>query len=417
MPSTIEQLYTRGKYRLEWDQLRDGRLRSPFLQIVWYDERSKRNRSKSTGTADIAAAEDELDRLYLKKERGQAICPTCGQATQLASTHLVSEAISNYLIAKEKKSSFVSIRARLAHVLAYLNESEQLDLSCSAIDDEWIEAFREWALEIPVCSPAGNLRDRAPGTVEASARQLAATINHAFRRKDTTHPAGFSVKKPSEVSRTPIYRSNVDELARMFRYALKLGKDGRPMNARRPLLRFLQISVATWARPDAAHDFSTSPNRHQWHSGFRVVDLNPKGRTQTKKHRPQIPIGEQAAALIDQTDGYFVGAESVKTAFSSMLDELRLPRAGETGLKLIRRSMATLVRKRIGEEHKAQIERMLGHMKTSVSDLYALFDPNMLGLALEATNAIIEEIEALTPGAFHRSNAGHISQSSDREGA
>ena len=178
------------------------------------------------------------------------------------------------------------------------------------------------------------------------------------------------------------------------------------MNARQPLLKFLQVSVITWARPDAALDFSTSPERQQWHSGFRVVDLNPKGRSQTRKHRPQIPVGERAAALIGQADGYFVGVESVKTAFSSMLDDLGLPRAGETGMKLIRRSIATLVRRRIGEEHFAQVERMLGHRKSSISDLYELFDANVLGRALEATNAIIEEIEALTPGAFHRSGTG-----------
>lgn len=406
MPSQTEQLYTRGSYRLDWDRGRDGRLRSPFLQIVWYDKAAGRNRSKSTGTADIEAAEDEVDRLYLKRERGRAICPACGQATQSATQHLLTSAIADYLLAKEKLPSIGSVRPRLAHIISYLNSSEQQAVTCNAIDDEWVEDFREWAAEIPVVSPAGKIRDRAPGTVEASVRQLAAVINLAFKRKDTTHPASFKVLKPADVSRTPTYRSSVDELALMFRYALKPGKDGRPMNARQPLLKFLQVSVITWARPDAALDFSTSPERQQWHSGFRVVDLNPKGRSQTRKHRPQIPVGERAAALIGQADGYFVGVETVKTAFSSMLDDLGLPRAGETGMKLIRRSIATLVRRRIGEEHFAQVERMLGHRKSSISDLYALFDANVLGRALEATNAIIEEIEALTPGAFHRSDTG-----------
>jgi hypothetical protein len=42
----------------------------------------------------------------------------------------------------------------------------------------------------------------------------------------------------------------------------------------------------------------------------------------------------------------------------------------------------------------------------STSDLYALFEPGMLGRALDVTNAIIEEIETLAPGAFHRNNTG-----------
>ena len=31
------ELYARGKYRLAYDRKRDGTLRSPYLQIVWYD--------------------------------------------------------------------------------------------------------------------------------------------------------------------------------------------------------------------------------------------------------------------------------------------------------------------------------------------------------------------------------------------
>lgn len=37
-----------------------------------------------------------------------------------------------------------------------------------------------------------------------------------------------------------------------------------------------------------------------------------------------------------------------------------------------------------------------------VSDIYALPDPHNLGLALAATEAVIDEIEALAPGAFAR---------------
>ena len=138
------------------------------------------------------------------------------------------------------------------------------------------------------------------------------------------------------------------------------------------------ISIIAWARPDAALDFSTSPERQQWHPGFRVVDLNPKGRSQTRKHRPQIPVGERAAALIEQTDGYFIGVESVKTAFSSMLDDLGLPRAGETGMKLIRRSIATLVRRRLGEKHFAQVERMLGQSKHSYRERFTGVTPEAI---------------------------------------
>jgi hypothetical protein len=50
---------------------------------------------------------------------------------------------------------------------------------------------------------------------------------------------------------------------------------------------------------------------------------------------------------------------------------------------------------------------MLGHQKASTSDIYALFDPANLGLALAVTEQIIEEIETLTPGGIHRNGTVH----------
>ena len=83
-----------------------------------------------------------------------------------------------------------------------------------------------------------------------------------------------------------------------------------------------------------------------------------------------------------------------------MAKALGLPGERESGPKLVRRSIATIARKRLGEERWAQGEMMLGHRKASTSDIYALPDPANLGAVLAVTEAIIDEIEALAPGAF-----------------
>jgi hypothetical protein len=62
--------------------------------------------------------------------------------------------------------------------------------------------------------------------------------------------------------------------------------------------------------------------------------------------------------------------------------------------------VAQIARKRIGEERWTQGRIMLGHHKTEISDLYALFDPANLGVALKVTTEICDEIAALCPGAF-----------------
>ena len=180
----------------------------------------------------------------------------------------------------------------------------------------------------------------------------------------------------------------------MFRYALI------PKKKRENLLRFLRAAVATWARPDAVHDISTAPVRRQWNAAAKVLSLNPDGRTQTKKYRATIPIAGQFAPHLDGVSGPYITVSSVGSAWKAMAAELALPGQGESGMKLIRRSISQLARRRLGEENWIQGMVMLGHHKLSTSDIYALPEPANLGRALAVTESIIDEIEALAQGAF-----------------
>ena len=84
-----------------------------------------------------------------------------------------------------------------------------------------------------------------------------------------------------------------------------------------------------------------------------------------------------------------------------METKLGMPRAGQSGMKLIRRSIATMARKELGEEHWIQGRMMLGHVQPTTSDVYAVADPSHLGRAMAATGAIIQAIEKEAPGAFY----------------
>ena len=106
------------------------------------------------------------------------------------------------------------------------------------------------------------------------------------------------------------------------------------------------------------------------------------------------------APLFDAISGFYITVDQVKTAFEAMLDHLELPRDGETGMKLIRRSVAHLARKRLGKRDWVEGQIMLGHRKLSTSDIYAPFDAGYLSEALRVTEEIIDAIEALCPGAF-----------------
>ncbi len=85
-----------------------------------------------------------------------------------------------------------------------------------------------------------------------------------------------------------------------------------------------------------------------------------------------------------------------------MCRELKLPTGeGETGSKLIRRSVGQLLRDRMGEIHyKAFVRPFMGHEEQSTTDIYAVAKPEHLGLVARELEAIIDDIEAIAPGSY-----------------
>lgn len=64
-----------------------------------------------------------------------------------------------------------------------------------------------------------------------------------------------------------------------------------------------------------------------------------------------------------------------------------------------------------------QLELQMGHRRmSSVTDLYAAFRPEYLAAVTGAIEAIIDDLEKLAPGAFHRSDTGAGSNVVSMEG-
>ena len=133
-----------------------------------------------------------------------------------------------------------------------------------------------------------------------------------------------------------------------------------------------------------------------------MLVLNPKGRRQTRKYRATMPVPQSVAWWLDGIEGPVLKDGRSKATWQRMETKLAMPRAGQSGMKLIRRSIATIARKELGEEHWIQGRMMLGHVQPTTSDIYAVADPSHLGRAMAVTNAIIEAIEREAPGAFYR---------------
>ena len=375
MPRTRrpKPLYQRGDYALYH---RAGR----NLEIVRYDRDRGRERITSAGTTDVEAGKIALDRRYLLATGGEYAPPISRESP------LVTAVVADYLLAHgDAQKSAEASRHRLAHVINYIGTLRESAIRCDHVGEQWIAQLRTWMLKQPIHN---SQRQRSPATIENSVLQLQAAIRWA-RQVPNFKPIPLP-----EVTNSPSYRAEIPLIAAMFDYAMKPRREN--------LLAFLRLSVATWGRPDAILDASTAAARAQWKSQARVFNLNPVGRRQTKKRRAMVPVPYDIGEWLDTIDGPVCRKEVSKATWRRMQASLAIPFEGKGGMKLIRRSVMTLARKRLGEEHWVQGRMMAGHVPMNVSDVYALPDPSNLGRALAATESIIAEIEALTPGAFYR---------------
>jgi hypothetical protein len=410
MPRTRRKkpLYQRGKYAL---YAKEGR----HHQIIWYDDAGKCERRLSAGTRDLEAAKLELDRIYLNERR----CPTCHRPWEGEEKRLVASIIADYLLAHAStRDTEGSISDRLDHVLRFIAQLPDPAVYPETVDERWIQEFRDWLAADPYFVVKGRYRIgvtpeeaesleeegfeprfRSPSTIEGPVMQLRAALSW------DKSPILFKPRQLRELSRSPEYRASVETMARMFNYCLnppaRTDKDrARIVDSRANLLAYLRFAVISWARPDAIMDASTAPERKQWYSKARVFNLNPISRRQTRKFRATIVVPEVCAWWLDSFVGPVVPQGLSKATWSRMRQDLGLPGEGQAGMKLIRRSIATIARKRLGEAHWIQGKIMLGHVQPDISDIYALTDGSHLGRVLAVTTGIVGEIEKLAPGAF-----------------
>jgi len=432
MPRRTPPVYQRGKYWLAHDERADGTLRSPNLYIWWYDSGTRRERSTSTATSDVAAAILELDKVYLAdKGEAPAFCHACGQPLAQAQAYLLTDAIADYKIEwGNTRASADTISARLAHAVAFLDAEQALgsegrfghSTSCAtACGTVFVNAFRAWSRLQPVEWRNGKgevtvSRPRSPAATEASIAQLIAVLNHAANAEPARSDKR-PIYKPlpaRQVQRQRRTRIGVEELAKMFAYAAE------PDRQRGSLHAFLVASVCTIARPGAVVDINVAPDREQWWPGAPTLDLNPQGRTQNKKHRAVLPVlplldrwlreeyeTYMALPIPDRAGrGWLVNyhgraIQDVDRAWDTMLTNLDMPAGREWRPYLLRHSLATLVRNNGAK--KWDLEGFMGHRDGSQTEVYAIGE---FPTVVRALNRIIAKIEKLAPGSTHRNPTG-----------
>lgn len=411
MPGDADAIYQRGKYWLAWDKRADGSLRSPYLAVFWYERPpSRRIRSRSSRTTDLDAASAFLDRLYLAdRDEAPAFCPTCGRPHASASRYLIADAIADYRLEHaDALPSAVSIRSRLGNVLDFLEATGRSAATCAEAGG-LVAPMRAWLAQQPVKGHGWTSdRKRTPAAVEEAIAQLRAALNHAKKQERIESVPVIQTRGRAKVTPKIKTRLDLETLARMLRYAAD-----PKWKRRRTLHAFMVGTICTVARPDAVVDISTNPAREQWEPGAPALDLNPKGREQTKKVRPIVPVFPVMAAWLSavhtdkKANGWLceVAGEpihDVDSAWLTMLEKLELPTTRNWKPYILRRSLATMMRERGAS--KWDVEGMMGHRGTSTTELYAI--SSLYPSAFKALGEIVAELETLAPGCLHRRCTG-----------
>lgn len=415
-------LYSRGDLWLDFER-RNGEPVSTSLYIFWYDPQTGKVRRKSTRRSDVRLASQALDEHYLA---------TSDPTAHDKLAYSVQDAMADYwLEAGQHRSSAEAIKARLKLISRFfeaeIQEGRLRDPIMPAdLNDALLGRFRRWAVKVDQIAtrkrgPDGewtfSYRPRSPATAEESVISLKAALKHNEKR--LSHVPLLKHKVRDAVTPERAFRLSTGNLAEMLDFTAKgAGNYAGHSDRLLPLRRYLIGAISTVARPDAIFDMSVQTSREQWLRHHDIYALNPRGRVQTKKVRPVVPVTSILSDWLEATDEWFVCREwdiegpgcalearqrrvaSVDSAWATVCQKLGVPPGW--GPKLIRHSVATiLAAKRVDP---VELEILLGHRPLKkTTGRYAIFHPDYLLTVREAIEALWSELKQLCQYPLHPS--------------
>lgn len=351
-----------GKF---WLTQRPGR---PSYYVTWFDERSGQTRRATTGTSDIAEAERKLAEHFQLVE---TLAHERPQDVPLATI------LERYY--REHASKLVSrAQARIA-----------------------IDAIRAEAGDIMVAEfnkkKQGKVREalEARGWSEQYIARTFSTAKAALRRAvDNEEIAQFPpiLKFSKGESRDRVL--SIDECVSLFDAA---GTESQWL--------YLVIAFATAARPTAILELT----RAQLDFESKAIRLNPRGRKQTKKRRPVIPMTPTLREWLEDCGPGYVLAhgethlpysrDGWRAIFGRLTDRAKVE---DASLYTIRHTVATEMARRGVSDF--EIKAMLGHtaLSSGATGSYLHVRPDYLQNAVKAIEALLEEIGRKTKRAISR---------------
>lgn len=333
---------------------------SPRWYVVWTEGR--RSRRVPTGTEDERQAELILQAFSLEQAKPKEVAPA-GLA--------IADVLRWYYDAHASKRP----------------SAEQADIAIRHLN-RFYGASRVSAINSATHTDYERQR-RTAGvgwqTINRERMVLRAALRYAGKHHGLTavpHVPAIAEDHPENAPVEPKGRPlTLEELARLIQAAKSPH-----------MRRFVLILMGTMCRPAAARDMTA----RQLDFEHGLIDLNPKGRRQTKKYRPIVPMTDFLRRELKGAKGYVLQYHgepiaSTKTAWRAMRTDAKLD--AEVNPYSIRHTMARELRRR--KVPGDQVAIMLGHrpVGTSRTDLvYAPYEPGYCEDAAKALDAVYREV-------------------------
>jgi integrase len=353
MPRYSKREFQVGEW---WLSQRDG---SPAWYATFYEPGAKRSRRLSLGTDDFEQAKQRLLERYLNAHRPQQ---APAEAVALADVVL-----DYYKKHGALARSAVSIRKSCAYWVEFFGEASIA------------EATRPLRLDAFVAHLT------AQGHATAYVQRILGVGKAALRR----------AWQRGEITSVPYIPSVKVEYGDPLGRPLKVPELAALLSAAPEHLRLmLMILIGTACRPEAALGLTGA----QLDFEDRLIDLNPRGRAQTKKFRPVVKMPNAlAVALRHAPEGRLVtfrGRPVIKVnkAWRAMREAAAL--AGDVNPYSVRHTVARWLR-----QHGVsawEVAAQLGHKSRDyrTTELYAAFDPAYLENAVRAIDLLFAGLRA-----------------------
>lgn len=406
-----------------------ARERSGGVYRFWYDGRARKVRRRTLKTTDWEEAKEALAQIVITRpqaDRSGAVADPRKVLLVAVFAHYLEHRAPHIVAADRAEIA-------LAHVSRFLFEVKHLPdtLKADAFGLDLQQEFAAWS--------ARTLQHSA-ASIARTLNVVSAAMHFAAEEQSIDDPDGGK-RTVRLMASAPKVRHEAEWIAGIAgiaapqrrKWVPSIEQVARFIDAIRSELafRYVVINLNTWGRASTIMELDF---RKQVDVANGLVDLNPVGRLQTIKRRPQIRLtrnlaawaahwneahplsraGEPVAnlkkamqatnarwmlteACVPEAEIARLNARGNHIERTAKVHELEAAGAERITRRVIRSFMATRVRGlREIKVDREQRQIWLGHLSQDTTALYEISDPDYLRECAEATDLIIEKIGALT---------------------